>query len=334
MTNLSQEFSNKFDVLYSNIMSNQAPGLDEYEKSIFLTKSQDEILKSYFNPSQNKAQEGFDGSKMREIDFSSLIVSTRASEVQPVDVDSLVSNSKFYKMPDNILVYINEFATVTRDNSEVKLTVLPISYTELNTLMSKPYKRPLKYQAWKIIHTGQMMDYQHISELLSGLEGVTASTKTIYNNIFNKQLTVVNDGLKVVEADNSLFLCKDGSLKAISSTTSQELVNVSSIKQEIVNPSLAKMVEIAPGHNDIITKYSVRYLSRPNPIILSDLEDEGVSINGQTKETPCELDPILHEEIIQRAVELAKAAYAGDLTSTISVGNASATEKGVLQRGS
>ena len=29
MTN--QEFSNEFDILYNNVTSNQAPGLDEYE---------------------------------------------------------------------------------------------------------------------------------------------------------------------------------------------------------------------------------------------------------------------------------------------------------------
>ena len=56
MTN--SEFSNEFDILYNNIMSNQAPGLDEYEKSVFLTKAQDEIVKSYFSPTGNKAMEG------------------------------------------------------------------------------------------------------------------------------------------------------------------------------------------------------------------------------------------------------------------------------------
>lgn len=33
------EMSNEFDVLFNNIMSNQAPGIDEYEKSLFLTKA-------------------------------------------------------------------------------------------------------------------------------------------------------------------------------------------------------------------------------------------------------------------------------------------------------
>ena len=42
------EFSQEFDILYNNIASNQAPGLTEYEKSVLLTKAQDEIIKNYF----------------------------------------------------------------------------------------------------------------------------------------------------------------------------------------------------------------------------------------------------------------------------------------------
>ena len=42
------EFKREFDISYNNIMSNAAPGLNEYEKSVFLTKAQYEIVKSYF----------------------------------------------------------------------------------------------------------------------------------------------------------------------------------------------------------------------------------------------------------------------------------------------
>ena len=45
-----EEMDNMFDVLYNNITSNQAPGLNAYEKSVFLTKGQDETMKNYFNP--------------------------------------------------------------------------------------------------------------------------------------------------------------------------------------------------------------------------------------------------------------------------------------------
>lgn len=45
------ETSQEFDVLYNNIKSDKAPGVDEYEKSVFLTLAQEEIIKSFYNNS-------------------------------------------------------------------------------------------------------------------------------------------------------------------------------------------------------------------------------------------------------------------------------------------
>jgi len=70
----NQEILNRFDVLYNNIMSNQAPGLDGYEKSVFWNKATLEVLKNHLNPKGNKYGEGFDGSSKRQIDFSNLTV--------------------------------------------------------------------------------------------------------------------------------------------------------------------------------------------------------------------------------------------------------------------
>jgi hypothetical protein len=46
---------------------------------------------------------------------------------------------------------------------------------------------------------------------------------------------------------------------------------------------------------------------KPKPIILEDLD--GLTIEGIGTATECELDPILHEDILQRAIELAKIAW-------------------------
>jgi hypothetical protein len=80
---------------------------------------------------------------------------------------------------------------------------------------------------------------------------------------------------------------------------------------------------------DDITKYEVRYVAKPKPIVLIDLEDN-LSIDGYTKETPCELDASLHEDILKRAVELASAYYKGDLGTQIQIGGTSATDIGML----
>lgn len=244
MTN--QEFSNEFDVLYNNIMSNQAPGLDEYEKSVFLTKAQDEIVKNYFNPKGNKYQEGFDGNEKRQIDFSMIM---RSTEISSGFTDGeFDSRGKVVTINFDVMMILNEYATVTRARSvsdtkstpeTVRLTIVPINYTEYSRLMSKPYKRPLKWQAWRLL---------------------------------------TNDGN-------------------------------------------TKKAEIIVGPNDTLTAYHIRYIKRPQAIILSDLE--GVTLDNKTTAQECELDPILHQEILQRAVELAKAAYIGDLNSNIETGKRS-----------
>lgn len=164
------------------------------------------------------------------------------------------SNSKRVSLDNDILMFINEFADVTRTSpssivdASVRLTVIPLNYTEYSRLMSKPFKRPLHYQAWRVI-------------------------------------------------DNA-----DSTNKA----------------------------EIVVGPNDTLVKYTIRYIKKPRAIILSNLE--GVSLDGQTEEQTCELDTILHEEILQRAVELAKTAY-GDADNAqlqYAAGISSATPMGIM----
>lgn len=56
-----------------------------------------------------------------------------------------------------------------------------------------------------------------------------------------------------------------------------------------------------------IKEYKIRYIRRPYPIILTDLED-GLSIEGYALARDCELNPILHVDILNKAVELALAS--------------------------
>lgn len=62
-------------------------------------------------------------------------------------------------------------------------------------------------------------------------------------------------------------------------------------------------VEIVSSYE--LSKYLVRYLSKPSPIILCDLTADGISIDGVSTPTECELSELLHQEILDRAVQLA-----------------------------
>lgn len=62
------------------------------------------------------------------------------------------------------------------------------------------------------------------------------------------------------------------------------------------------LAELISKYN--VDKYLMRYISQPTPIILEDLPD-GLSINGVSTESECELNPVVHRAILERAVQLA-----------------------------
>ena len=158
---LAEEFSQEFDILYNNISSNQAPGLTEYEKSVFLTKAQDEIIKNYFTgkPNGNKYQEGIEDSAKRYSDFSCLI--TVASI--PIDYNApntIDSRGQVVQLPDDLMISLNEkfeiVLQVSQESTQVdkvidSYQVIPITLGEYQRLMSKPSGDPLKRQVWKLM---------------------------------------------------------------------------------------------------------------------------------------------------------------------------------------
>ena len=62
------------------------------------------------------------------------------------------------------------------------------------------------------------------------------------------------------------------------------------------------LAELISKYN--VDKYLMRYISQPTPIILEDLPD-GLSINSVSTESECELNPVVHRAILERAVQLA-----------------------------
>lgn len=59
--NNAQEWSREFDLHYNNA-DNSAPYLNTYEKSIYLTTAQDEIVKDHYS-GKNQYLEGFENSE-------------------------------------------------------------------------------------------------------------------------------------------------------------------------------------------------------------------------------------------------------------------------------
>lgn len=249
------EFSDQFDVLYNNITSNQAPGLDEYEKSLFLTKAEKEIVKNYFSPNSkgNTLGQGFDDSAKRQADFSVLMETGEGTLVTGVALTNLKKiddRSIAYTFPRDTFIVVNETVRVLVDTDVARrLQVIPVRYDEYTRLMSKPFKRPLKNQAWRIINSGE----------------VAADTDTTNKGTSQKTVELIVNSW-------------DEPVAASGTTPAQTL------------------------------EYSIRYVRVPKPIILAELGT--LTIDGEhAQSAKCEIDPILHEDILQRAVELAKIAW-------------------------
>lgn len=155
----AQEFNDQFDVLYNNITSNQAPGLDEYEKSVFLTKAQDEIIKNYFLKQSNPKLAGFDNNQKRQADFSNLLV----NEVLTTSTKEFVSQTNAVSIDlsdliENLLLIINERIDVVRNTKNISLVIKSISFDEYDRLMQKPFKYPTYNQAWRLMVNGKVSD--------------------------------------------------------------------------------------------------------------------------------------------------------------------------------
>ena len=285
------EFSNQFDLLYNNIASNQAPGLNEYEKSIFLTKAQDEIVKNYFetNSQGNTIKKGFDDTAIRQMDFSDLI---SCKDYQDGIMGESVVDPRaiIYDIPknDNVYIVINESLHLMGDNGAVKgiRQVVPITYLDYSRLMSKPFKEPLKNQAWRLI--------------TSGREGETNIDKTFTDrNSVKTRVEIIPTSADLKKYTGNMVI------DLPEQTADTEVNKIQDNIQVTLNEPVVSNI-----------KYTLRYVRRPRPIILTDLTNvygEDLSINGETEMMTCELNDIVHEAILQRAVELAKIAYGGNL---------------------
>jgi len=120
----------------------------------------------------------------------------------------------------------------------------------------------------------------------------------------------------------SILLNGDVNNKCIKDGTMMEVVPVSQDEYHRIrknpfrgaNDRRALRLDLADGVVEIICNYDiksyyVRYFRRARPIILTDLSDTNLTVNGESHiidpYKPCELHDALHQRILERAVMMA-----------------------------
>lgn len=104
--------------------------------------------------------------------------------------------------------------------------------------------------------------------------------------------------------------CINGYIADVHPITHDEYQRV--IKNPFRGPSKKRVLRLDSGSNKVelvsnynIVSYIIRYLSQPDPIVLLDFSNEGLEINGIGISTTCKLHESLHQQILERAVQIA-----------------------------
>lgn len=139
MTN--SEINVEFDVLYNNISSGAAPNLNEYEKSLFLTRAQRELVQMYYS-GKNGAYNSFESDEEVRRYLDTLI---SVQNIQPTYIERY-GIFEWYKInkPNDLLYVVRETAQNASEGclNGSLMQVVPITHEDLNRVLNDPFKRP------------------------------------------------------------------------------------------------------------------------------------------------------------------------------------------------
>ena len=216
MTN--KEFDTQFDIFYNNIASNAAPSVTSYEKSVFLTQAQRDIIIGLYNGREIPGV-SFESTEEARKYLSNLV------KVHEVDIDNI---NTLIELPNKLWFITLEESIFNDDSYECLkgniMEVVPARQDNLYSLLDNPFKGPSERRVLRVDINGKIKLYSKYK----------------------------------------------------------------------------------------ISKYIVTYVEQPSPIILENLSDYDLSIEGISTESESNINPILHRAVLERAVALAKAAYIGN----------------------
>lgn len=216
MTN--KEFDTQFDIFYNNIASNAAPSVTSYEKSVFLTQAQRDIIIGLYNGREIPGI-SFESTEEARKYLSNLV------KVHEVNIDNI---NTLIELPNKLWFITLEESIFNDDSYECLkgniMEVVPARQDNLYSLLDNPFKGPSERRVLRVDINGKIKLYSKYK----------------------------------------------------------------------------------------ISKYIVTYVEQPSPIILENLSDYDLSIEGVSTESESNINPILHRAVLERAVALAKAAYIGN----------------------
>ena len=195
------------------------------------------------------------------------------------------------------------------------------NFGEQNTLAFDEYEKSIfltKAQEQIVLELYQELEQseenrKYLSNLIKtgNYVPVGEQDETLINNTFKSYKVEIEDSVLFMIYEQCTLSdennCINGRIVSVVPTIHDDLDKV--LKNPFKSPNNRKVIrldfdnkiELISKYN--ISNYKIRYLKKPNPIILVKLED--LNIDKKQEVSNGETNPILHERIVQRAVQLA-----------------------------
>jgi hypothetical protein len=158
----TEEFSSQFDTLLNsyNTLSSTANGadrqsivLDEYEKSVFLTKAQQEIVISLYNGNNSNANH-FEGTEELRRYLDELVITKVYTAEDEVTGTGVSPKSVFFVLPGNLAFITFEDVEYNDETlgcyNKKKAAVYPVTQDEYTRLRNNPFRGPTKYRVIRL----------------------------------------------------------------------------------------------------------------------------------------------------------------------------------------
>lgn len=195
------------------------------------------------------------------------------------------------------------------------------NFGEQNTLAFDEYEKSIfltKAQEQIVLELYQELEQseenrKYLSNLIKTGNYVPVGEKdeTLINNTFKSYKVEIEDSVLFMIYEQCTLSdennCINGRIVSVVPTIHDDLDKV--LKNPFKSPNSRKVIRLDFNNKiELISKYNIsnykiRYLKKPNPIILVTLED--LNIDKKQEVSNGETNPILHERIVQRAVQLA-----------------------------
>lgn len=147
------ELSTTFDILYNNISSNQAPGLTEYEKSVFLTQAQEAVILDLY---KGVTGDSFETTEEVTRYLSSLVKSYTKLQLTSQQVFLNKKETKI-DLPSDLMFITYQSANINGKD----VIVTPVNQDSLFNILNNPFKGPNNNRVISISEEGKVILYSN-----------------------------------------------------------------------------------------------------------------------------------------------------------------------------